>query len=167
MLVSRSYFYYKPHPRDDRAERKRILEIAETRVRYGIWRIHTLLRREGWLINHKKTHRIYVEEGLSLRRKRRRRRVAAAHRTGRVEASRIDECWSMDFVADELFNGRRIRALTVVDNFSRQSPAIQVDHRLRGEDVVTAMTRLKILGRCPQRIQVDNGSEFISKALDR
>lgn len=77
MLVCRSYFYYKPHPRDDRAERKRITEIAETRVRYGMWRIHTLMRREGWLINHKKTRRIYVEEGLSLRRKRPRRRVAA------------------------------------------------------------------------------------------
>ena len=166
MLVCRSYFYYKPHPRDDRAERKRIVEIAETRVRYGMWRVHTLMRREGWIINHKKTHRIYVEEGLSLRRKRPRRRVAAAHRMGRPEVSRIDECWSMDFVADELFNGRRIRALTVVDNLSRESLAIEVGQRLSGGDVVDAMDRLKACGRVPNRIQVDNGSEFISKALD-
>jgi len=114
MKLSRAAFYYKPHPRDDRAERARILEIAETRVRYGMWRIHTLLRREGWLINHKKTHRIYIEEGLNLRRKRPRRRVAPAHREKAPAVSDLNECWSMDFVADELFNGRRIRALTVV-----------------------------------------------------
>jgi transposase InsO family protein len=68
--LSRSYFYYVAHPRDDRAERARIREIAQTRMRYGMWRIHTLMRREGWLINHKKTYRIYCDEGLNLRRKR-------------------------------------------------------------------------------------------------
>ena len=117
--LSRSYFYYKPHPRDDRAERARIREIAEARVRFGMWRIHTLMRREGWLINHKKTHRIYCEEGLNLRRRRPRRRVAAAHRMERPDVSTINECWSMDFVADSLFNGRRIRALTVVEVVSK------------------------------------------------
>ncbi len=132
-----------------------------------MWRIHTLLRREGWLINHKKTHRIYVEEGLNLRRKRPRRRVSAAHRMERPCVTGIDECWSMDFVADELFNGRRIRALTVLDNYSRESLAISVGQRLTGEDVVHAMSGLKAFGRKPRRIQVDNGSEFISKALDR
>jgi putative transposase len=167
MQISRSSYYYKAHPRDDRAERARIREIAATRVRYGMWRIHTLLRREGWKINHKKTHRIYVEEGLNLRRKRPRRRVSAAHRIGRPEVSHIDECWSMDFVADELFNGRRIRALTVVDNLSRESLAITVGQRLTGDDVVATMQALQGSGRVPERIQVDNGSEFISKALDR
>ena len=118
--IARSSFYYVAHPRDDRAERMRIVDIAKTRVRYGMWRIHTLMRREGWLINHKKTHRIYVEEGLNLRRKKPRRRVAAAHRLERPDLSSFDECWSMDVVRDELFNGRRIRALTVVDNWSRE-----------------------------------------------
>ena len=164
--VSRSYFYYRHHPRDDRAERARIREIAETRVRYGMWRIHTVMRREGWLINHKKTHRIYCEEGLNLRRKRPRRSVAAAHRLERPALSTINECWSMDFVADRLFNGHRIRALTVVDNFSRECLAITVDHALRGSDVVATMELVKALRGTPRRIQVDNGSEFISKALD-
>lgn len=165
--VSRSYFYYRHHPRDDRAERARIREIAETRVRYGLWRIHTLMRREGWLINHKKTHRIYCEEGLNLRRKRPRRRVAAAHRVERPQVASIDECWSMDFVADSLFNGRRIRALTVVDNFSRECLAITVDRGLRGDDVVATMEHIRsIRGTTPQRIQVDNGTEFVSRALD-
>lgn len=164
--VSRSYFYYRHHPRDDRAERARIREIAETRVRYGMWRIHILMRREGWLINHKKTHRIYCEEGLNLRRKRPRRNVAAAHRMERPDVSSINECWSMDFVADALFNGRRIRALTVVDNFSRESLAITVDHRLRGDDVVAMLDLVKSIRGLPKRIQVDNGTEFASRALD-
>ena len=165
--LSRSYFYYDPHPRDDRAERTRIREIAETRVRYGMWRIHTLMRREGWLINHKKTHRIYCEEGLNLRRKRPRRRVAAAHRMQRPCVMSINECWSMDFVADSLFNARRIRALTVVDNFSRECLAITVDYCLRGDDVVATTEHIKAMRVLPKRIQVDNGSEFISKALDQ
>lgn len=164
--LSRASYYYKPHPRDDRAVRTRIVEIAETRVRYGFQRIHVLLRREGWLINHKKTYRIYLDEGLNLRRKRPRRRVSAAHREKQPAASSFGQCWSMDFVADQLFNGRRIRALTVVDNFSRESLAILVDVSIRGADVVSVMEHLNSLHGAPQRIQVDNGSEFISKALD-
>ena len=76
-------------------------------------RIQVLLRREGWVINHKKTYRIYCEEGLNLRRKRPRRRVAPMHRESRPAVEAPNEAWSMDFVADELFNGRRIRSLTV------------------------------------------------------
>ncbi len=164
--VSRTYYYYRFHPRDDRAERARIKTIAESRVRYGFWHIHTLMRREGWAINHKKTYRIYCEEGLNLRRKRPRRRVMPAHRVQRPEVLECNACWSMDFVADNLFNGRRIRALTVVDNFSRECLAITVDHRLRGNDVVATMEYIQMQHGLPKRIQVDNGSEFISKALD-
>jgi putative transposase len=159
-------YFYTPRPRDDRAERQRICEIAQTRIRYGVERIHVLLRREGWMINHKKTYRIYCEEGLNLRRKRPRRRVAAAHRMGRPEISTLNMCWSMDFVADQLFNGQKIRALTVVDNFSRESLAITVDYALKAADVVMTMSHLKTLYGTPGRIQVDNGSEFISRALD-
>lgn len=166
MKIARSQYYYKPHPRDDRAERSRIREIADTRVRYGMWRIHTLLRREGWLINHKKTHRIYCEEGLNLRSKRPRRSVAAAHRMERPDLSGPDEAWSMDFVADNLFNGRHLQALTVVDNFSRECLAITVDRALRGPDVVETMRQVVSQRKAPARIQVDNGSEFISKVLD-
>lgn len=165
--IARSSYYYRPHPRDDRAERARIREIAETRVRYGMWRVHILMRREGWLINHKKTHRIYCDEGLNLRRKRPRRCVAAMHRESRPEVSRLNEAWSMDFVADELFNGRRIRALTVVDNFSREALAITVDRLLKGDDVVDTVDLIGRMRGYPKRIQVDNGSEFISKALDK
>jgi putative transposase len=82
--------------------------------------------------------------------------------------STAPESWSMDFVANNLFDGHKIRALTIVDNFSRQCLAIYVGHLLKGEDVVAVMQRLhQQLGLVPERIQVDNGSEFISKALDR
>lgn len=159
-------YFYQPRPRDDRAERQRILEIAATRIRYGAERIHVLLRREGWQINHKKTYRIYCEEGLNLRTKRPRRRVAAAHRELRPVVSSLNECWSMDFVADQLFNGRRIRALTVVDNYSRESLAITVDYALKAADVVATMQHIQALRGTPERIRVDNGSEFVSQALD-
>ena len=143
-------------------------EIAQVRIRYGYLRIHTLLVREGWHVNRKKVYRIYCEEGLNLRSKRPRRRVAAAHRLERPELTQPDQCWSMDFVADELFNGRRFRSLTIVDNFSRECLAIYVNQGIRGEQVVDVMNELKQLeNRCPVRVQVDNGSEFISKSLDK
>jgi putative transposase len=138
------------------------------RIRYGYQRIYILLRREGWVVNHKKVYRIYCEEGLHLRRKRPKRRVAAAHRLSRPDLTGSDQCWSMDFVADNLFNGQRIRALTVVDNFSRECLLIHVDNGIKGAEVVALMDRMKEWHkRIPKRIQVDNGSEFISKALDK
>ncbi|WP_414441765.1 IS3 family transposase [Burkholderia sp. 22PA0106] len=143
LQLRQATYFYQPHPRDDRAERQRIRDIAETRIRYGVERIHVLLRREGWLINHKKTYRIYCEEKLNLRRKRPRRRVAAAHRMERPEISTVNTCWSMGFVADQLFNGQKICALTVVDNFSRESVAITVDYALKAADVVATMNHLK------------------------
>jgi putative transposase len=89
------------------------------------------------------------------------------HRQSRPAVSSINECWSMDFVADELFNGRRIRALTVVDNCSREALAITVDHQLRADDVIATVSLIGQARSYPKRIQVDNGSEFISKALDK
>nr|CCG55378.1 insertion element IS2A uncharacterized 48,2 kDa protein [Erwinia piriflorinigrans CFBP 5888] len=107
MMQSRTVYNYRSC-RDDRALTQRIREIAETRIRYGVQRIHILLLREGWLVNHKKTHRIYCLEGLNLRSKRPRRHVTARHRRIRPAVTAVDQCWSMDFVADNLFNGRRI-----------------------------------------------------------
>ncbi|MFJ5477582.1 IS3 family transposase [Pectobacterium carotovorum] len=167
MMQSRTVYNYRSC-RDGRALTQRIREIAAARVLYGCQSIHILLRREGWLVNHKKTHCIYCQGCLNLRTKRPRRHVTARHRCVRPEVSVIDQCWSMDFVADNLFNGRRIRALTVVDNFSRGCLAIHVGQGLRGEDVVAVMERLKqTKQRVPLRLQTDNGSEFISKPLDR
>lgn len=164
----RSSLQYKSRRRDDSVIRKRIKEIAQVRIRYGYQRIYVLLRREGWRDNHKRVYRVYCEEGLHLRTKRPRRNRAAAHRLERPQLSSIHQCWSMDFVADQLFDGRKIRSLTVVDNYSRQCLAIHVGQSLKSEDVVAVMNHLQSLYlTVPERIQVDNGSEFISKFLDK
>lgn len=138
------------------------------RVRYGFWRICILLKREGWKDNHKRIYRIYKEEGLNLRSKRPRRSKSGAHRLERLELTAIHQCWSMDFVADQLFDGRRFRALTLVDNFSRYCLAIRIGQSIKGMDVVRIMEEVKLACKAtPRRIQVDNGSEFISKDFDR
>ncbi len=105
------------------------------RVRYGYKRIHVLLRREGWPVNHKRVYRLYCQEGLNLRRKRPRRHVSAANRQMRPEVTRANECWAMDFVSDALFDGRRLRVLTVLDVFTRESLALEVGQSLRGDEV--------------------------------
>jgi len=167
-MLCKSGYYYRSTKSNQEALRKRIRDIASTRVRYGYQRIYVLLKREGWQINHKRVYRLYKEEGLSLRFKRPKRRVSAAHRKHSPAAVNINDCWSMDFVADQLFNGRRLRSLTIVDNFSRECLAITVGHSLKGEDVVATMdTIYQNFGRKPRRIKVDNGSEFISKSLDK
>mgnify|MGYP006282941487 FL=1 len=102
-----------------------------------------LLRREGWRVNHNRVYRLYKLEGLNLRSKRRRGNRAAAHRLYRMGETRPHQVWSMDFVADALLNGRRLRALTVVDNYSRMCLAIRVDRSIRGGDVVATMNRIK------------------------
>ena len=167
-MLYRSAWYYQHHKREDRPVRQRIKEIANTRVRYGFWRIHILLKREGFPDNHKRTYRIYKEEGLNLRNKRPRRSKSGAHRMERPENNTLHQCWSMDFVSDQLFDGRRFRALTLVDNYSRQCMAIRVGQSIKGADVVNIMEDVKQYYRViPQRIQVDNGSEFISKDFDK
>ena len=122
--------------------KKRMHEIASTRVRYGFWRIYVLIRRDGWQVNHKRIYRLYREEGLNLRSKRPRRRRAAAHRTERPILTMSNQAWSMDFVADALFDGRKFRALTLVDNFSRECLGITVDQSLKGDHVVALLNEV-------------------------
>jgi putative transposase len=168
MMLAHSVMYYKAHRRDDQALRQRMRDIAEARVRYGHERIFIMLRREGWRDNHKRTYRVYIEEGLNLRSKRPRRSKAAANRLGRPVNTALYECFSMDFVSDALFDGRKFRALTVVDNCSRECLAIYVGQSLRGGDVVHVLDRIKMTRNIiPRKIQTDNGSEFISKEMDR
>ena len=128
------------HKPDQAPLRLRIRDLAAARVRYGYFRIYILLRREGWLVNHKRVYRLYREDGLSLRLRRPRRNVSAANRERQPAASAPNEMWSMDFVSDALFDGRRLRALTVVDAFTREALAIDVDQGIRGEQVVAVMT---------------------------
>lgn len=145
----------------------RIRDIASARVRYGYRRIYVLLRREGWKVNHKRVERLYRLEGLNLRIQGKKKRIRTLQRPDAPKATRLNESWSMDFVSDALYNGRRFRALTIVDNFSRECLAIEADRGIRGEQVVAVLDRLKYNRGLPDVIRVDNGSEFISKAMDR
>jgi putative transposase len=146
----------------------RIKGIAQVRIRYGCQRIFTLLRREGWRDNHKRVHRLYCLEGLNLRTNQKKSSRAGSHRLLRPVLQSIDECWSMDFVCDNLFDGKRFRALTIVDNFSRKCHAIHVGNSIKGQEVVQVMERIRYnTAMLPQRIQFDNGTEFISKDFNR
>jgi putative transposase len=144
----------------------RIKEICATRVRYGYRRVHVLLRREGWKINHKKTRRIYNELGLQLRNKTPKRRVKAKLRDDRKLATQPNETWAMDFVHDQLATGKKIRVLTVVDIFSRFSPVLDPKFSYRAEDVVATLERVCASIGYPKTIRVDQGSEFVSRDLD-
>jgi putative transposase len=147
--------------------RKRIEEIASVRIRYGYRRIHILLQREGWHVNVKRVYRLYCLAGLNLRTKRPKRRRMAAHRVVRPDVVETNDCWTMDFVSDALFDGRRFRALTIIDQFTRACLAIHAAQSIKGDEVVGIMNRLVTLHGTPKRVQTDNGSEFISKALDK
>jgi len=164
--VHRPLFRYQSQADYQAALRMRIKEIASTRVRYGYQHIHVLLRREGWQVNHKRVFRLYCDEGLHLRNKRPRRHVSAAHRVERRMAGRPNENWSMDFGSDALFDGLRLRALTVIDNFTRESPAIEVDQGINGKQVVEILESISDRRGLPERIFLDNGPEFVCKALD-
>lgn len=165
--LAHSMYYYKPRQRDEVLLRMRIREIAQVRVRYGFNRIYTLLKREGFTDNHKRVYRIYRSEGLNLRTKRPRRNRSGAHRLERLDTLSINKVWSMDFVQDALFNGERFRVLTVVDNCSKICHGLLVGKSLRGGDVVNELSKICMVeGLYPERIQCDNGSEFISKEVD-
>ena len=145
----------------------RIGEIANTRVHYGYRRVHVMLKREGWQDNVKRVYRLYQEQGLSLRMKRPKRNKSARLRQPKHVVTAMNQIWSMDFVADALFDGRKLRALTVVENYTRESLAIDVGQSLKGDDVVATLNRIAATRGLPATIKVDNGSEFISKVMDR
>lgn len=162
----RSSHEYRPKGNEsDEGLRTRLRELAEIRRRFGCPRLHVLLKREGLVMNHKRTERIYREEKLSLRLRKRKKR-SSGMRIILPKATKTNERWSMDFIHDSLSNGRKFRALTVVDVFSKECPAIEVDTSLSGERVTRVLERLSEWRKLPEVITVDNGPEFAGKALD-
>lgn len=145
----------------------RIRDIAQTRVSYGYRRIHVMLLRERWKVNHKRVYRLYKLEGLMMRPKRPRRHVSASRRMVRGAASYPGESWSMDFMNDALYDGQKIKILTLVDNYTRESLAIEVAWQLGGHGVVAVLMHVVQEKGFPKSIRIDNGPEFTSKALDQ
>jgi putative transposase len=164
--LHRSVFYYRSVKNPQLELRGRMRELARTRVRYGYRRLHVLLKREGWSLGRNQAYRLYCEEGLQLRSKLPRRRKTVVTRRERYVPRRVNQAWSMDFVSDQLVDGRRIRALTVVDVFSREALAIEVGQRMRAENVVEVCNRLVARRGKPKRVFVDNGSEFSGRMFD-
>lgn len=159
--LHRSTHQYWARPPNDDALRERMRGLAGKHRRFGSPRLHVLLRREGLVVNHKRTERIYRQEGLALRRKKRRRRISFL-RMEMPAATRPHEVWSMDFLSDACAGGRRLRILTMVDDFTRLSPGILVGTSISGRRVAAFIDRLALFYGYPQRLRVDNGPEFTS-----
>lgn len=166
LRANRGNYHYKSTKSEQAVLKAEIKDIAATRNRYGYRRIHTLLRRDGWQVNHKRVYRLYCEEGLQLRNKTPKRKVSAKLREDRNDPKAINEIWAMDFMVDQLYNGQRLRILTIVDTFGKLCPAIGVGYRYRATDVIDTLDHAIGKYGCPKTIRVDNGPEFISRELD-
>ncbi len=160
-----STWQYRPRQQERDGLRQRLRDLAAERRRFGYRRLHLLLRGEGWQVNHKAVHRVYVEERLQVRR-RKRKRVCRSERSPMLVPQAPSERWSMDFQHDLLATGQRFRTLNIFDDFSRECPTIEVDTSLPGSRVVRVLDRLAETRGLPAEIVLDNGPEMISKALD-
>jgi putative transposase len=167
LMFPRSTKRYEPMKKDDSSFRDRIIYWADKKKRYGMPRIHQMLLREGLVINHKKTERIYREEDLAIRRKSKKKNYKSETRIPLHEPTECNEIWAMDFVSDQLSYGKPFRSLTIVDVFSKVSPSIEVDHSLTGLRVIRALEQAIVVAGSPKTICVDNGPEFICLALDQ
>jgi len=144
----------------------RLKELAYSRPRYGYRRLTVLLQREGWPVNHKRVYRIYGEEALLVRTKRRKKR-AAQRRLKPLAATEPGEHWSIDFMSDQLADGRRFRVLTAIDQVSRECVCLEAAQRLPAEAVTTALERAMSVYGQPKVITSDNGTEFTSNHFDQ
>lgn len=165
--LQRSSFYYRARTtRDDSQVIGRMKALIDANKSIGLRMMHDILNREGLVVNHKRTERIYRQQGLALKLRPRRKRAAGA-RFALPAAGRPNERWSMDFMQGVLWHGRRFRMLTVVDQFTKECPVIEVDTSLNGLRVSRVLDWLSMTRGLPESITVDNGPEFTGMALDR
>ena len=152
--------------RDRQTElRMRLRDLAAVRIRYGYRRLTVMLRREGWRVNTKRVYRLYREEALQVRTKKR-VKSAAQVRITLAEATFANPRWSMDFVSERLADGRWFRILTILDQYTRECLCTYADRSQTGEKVSEQLDRLITLRGAPESITSDNGSEFTGKAMD-
>lgn len=163
--LSRNTLRHEPKQDKDGDLRKRIKELAEQRRRFGYRRLHVLLKRESLVKNHKRTERIYREEKLALR-IRKRKKMASQGRIEISKAERANKLWAMDFLHDVLYNGRKLRFLPIIDTYTKECFRIEVDTSIGGKRVCTVLSQIAAVRGLPENIVVDNGPEFISNALD-
>ena len=165
-MVRGTYRYQSKGAADEPEVRGLIRELARLRPRFGSPRLTALVRRELGAVNHKRVERIYAQEGLQLRWRRQGRRRGAGRGVPLAALTGPNQRWSMDLVQDSTVGGRRIRALTIVDEFTRECPAIEVDTSIPGQRVVRVLDRLSGTHGLPQELVLDNGPELTSKAME-
>jgi putative transposase len=165
LAVVRSTIQYRSRRPDDSALRAELVGLAAQRRRFGYRRLTVLLRRGGLRVNHKKVYRLYREEGLAVRR-RKRRKLAAGARIILAAPTQPNQRWSMDFMGDSLATGRTFRILNLVDDYSREAIATEVDTSLPGLRVVRVLEHVAETRPLPAMIVCDNGPEFTGRALD-
>jgi len=159
--VDRSSYRYEPQPDRNVALRQELIAVARQKPRYGYRRLGVLLERRGYKTNHKRLYRLYREEHLAVRRLRRKR---LARPTAPVAMLlRANQEWSMDFVMDGLATGRALRLLTVVDNYTRECLAIEVDSCLSSQRVTRVLEWVMEQRGGPETVRCDNGPEFTSR----
>jgi len=165
MMINRSTMTYQSRRDPQDALRMRLHQLAANRVRFGYRRLTVMLRREGWKVNPKRIYRLYTADGLAVRTKVR-KKIARRTRVPLLRATRPNEKWSMDFVAARLLDGRWFRVLTVVDQFTRECVLLLADSSLNGSKAALALSQATVEREAPVSITVDNGTEFVSKAME-
>lgn len=159
---------YKPKPREDEERLvNRILELVGEFPRYGYRMITRLLRQEGWNVNFKRIYRLWKQEGLKVTVKKAKKRRLGNSQGGitRRKADRPNHVWSIDFIFDRTENGRPLKILSVIDEFTRECMALEVHRRFSGDDLVSVLSDLFTIRGVPEFIRSDNGPEFVSRSV--
>lgn len=163
--IPRSSFEYEPRPKDDQEVILALSSLIDSKPGIGFWQCHSRLRKKGHKWNHKKVYRIYTKMKLNIRR-RAKKRLPARVKHALFQPERINQVWSIDYMSDSLWDGRKFRLLNILDDFNREILAIEVDTSLPALRVIRELENLKLTRGLPEMIRVDNGPEFVSEKLD-
>jgi len=166
VAINRATVRYRKQTKENKVLRERIVQISLKHKAFGYRRIAEVLKREGWLVNHKRVYRLYAQESLNLKSKKR-KKFTNRYREPLEKCNRPNERWAIDFMSDSLASGKKIRMLNIVDIFSRECPAILVGSSLPSCRVVEALDRLSFIRGLPKSITLDNGPEYTSKMIQK
>jgi putative transposase len=163
--LPRSSFGYKHKPKEDEPVIELLQQLVDKHPSIGFWKCYHRIRRQGFNWNHKRIYRVYTEMRLNIRR-RFKRRLPARVKQALFQPSAINQVWSIDYMTDSLWDGRRFRLLNIMDDFNREVLAIETDTSLPALRLIRVLNRLEEVRGIPQMIRVDNGPEFVSQKLD-
>lgn len=159
--ISRWVYYHRPDKSKDNPIKDELISLAEKHPSYGFWKMYRTMRMQCYYWNHKRVYRIYLELGMNIRR-RVKRRLPKRVKHPIVQPENYTQTWSMDFVSDSLTNGRRFRTLNIIDDYNREAVAIEVDTNISSLRVIRVLNQLSSTKGLPKEIRVDNGPEFVS-----